>query len=342
MIKSITVTNHLGYSVVLSLTDPWDTGLIIKSITGLGPPNGIINSTDLAMGDGAVYNSARIDKRNIVFSFQFVETWHHVYEKQVIPPLDPSPVGGMEFPLDFGNGFSMGEIPQPTIVVIDKGEQIKDDIEQIRLNTYKYFPLKKQVHITFETDKRTCSIDGYVEKNEPDIFSKEEGSQVSIICPDPFFYSELPPKPIEEATPEFEFPVTFDQPKSFGEMVRGEEDAFYYDGDAESGTVVTITATGSASNLTVYNTINGDSISVNTSLFEGIQNGDRIILSSVRGDKYATLIRNGYQRNILSSIPKDTSWLNVSPGANVIRYTADTGENNLSIEVNAKTLYEGV
>lgn len=311
MIKSITVTNHLGNSVVLSLTDPWETGLIIKSITGLGPPNGIINSTDLAMGDGAVYNSARIDKRNIVFSFQFSE------------------------------------------VLEEDGMRVKETIEQVRLNTYKYFPLKKHVTLLFETDSRTASIQGYVEKNESDIFNKEESAQVSIICPDPFFYSGRKPTLLNGIEGMFEFPFSNESLDesliNFGEIIYSEGQKILYDGDAESGTIVTISAYGAASGITIDNVVNGDSIFIDTSKIgsitggtNNIASGDVVVISSVVGDKYIYLLRGSNTYNILSCVDKNTSWLRFSPGLNEFHYSATTGSANLQIQIDGNTLYSGV
>lgn len=62
-------------------------------------------------------------------------------------------------------------------------------IEDARHLTYKIFPKKKGVTLVFKTDNRTTYIDGYVESNEPDIFTERETTQISIICPDPNFYS---------------------------------------------------------------------------------------------------------------------------------------------------------
>ena len=61
-------------------------------------------------------------------------------------------------------------------------------IEDSRLLTYRYFPIKKQVRLEIETDNLNVHTYGYVESNEPDIFSEEESTQISIICPDPNFY----------------------------------------------------------------------------------------------------------------------------------------------------------
>ena len=65
---------------------------------------------------------------------------------------------------------------------------LHNSIEDSRHLTYKYFPKKKPIILTFETDTRTSWILGYVESNTPNIFDKEESCQISIICPDPNFY----------------------------------------------------------------------------------------------------------------------------------------------------------
>ena len=45
-------------------------------------------------------------------------------------------------------------------------------VELVRQKAYKYFPLKKKVKMLFTTDSRLCEIEGYVETNEPIVFSK--------------------------------------------------------------------------------------------------------------------------------------------------------------------------
>ena len=37
MIKSVTVTNYLGESLKMKLTNPYDSGIAITDITGIGP-----------------------------------------------------------------------------------------------------------------------------------------------------------------------------------------------------------------------------------------------------------------------------------------------------------------
>jgi len=82
----------------------------------------------------------------------------------------------------------------------------KPTIEDARQLSYKYFPIKKQVRLFIETDNRTCEIYGYVESNEPDIFSNQSGTVISIMCPDPYFYSlKTMATEYSGITPNFEF-----------------------------------------------------------------------------------------------------------------------------------------
>lgn len=71
MIKSIKVTNHLGESICIELFNPEKTGLLIDNIEGLGPPSANISMTELAVSDGSMFNSARLNSRNIVISMIF-------------------------------------------------------------------------------------------------------------------------------------------------------------------------------------------------------------------------------------------------------------------------------
>jgi len=61
------------------------------------------------------------------------------------------------------------------------------DIEDARRRTYKYFSIGSEITMLFELDNFNAMIKGYVESNEPVIFSDQEETQISVICTDPFF-----------------------------------------------------------------------------------------------------------------------------------------------------------
>ena len=231
------------------------------------------------------------------------------------------------------------------------------NIEDIRHRSYKYFPPKKKITIRIETDTRICETYGYVEANEPDIFSNGEMTQVSIICPDSYFYeSGVNSKNVvkfESVVPSFEFPFYndsfFDDTLVFGEIHSTIEQVVFYSGDVEVGMDIYIYATGDVSNITIENTITRESIVINTERLKTILNtdyeivdGDVIVISTSMGEKSITLIREGVEHNIINCLERYPDWFQLSHGNNVFTYRAKTGNYNLRLQMEYRTAYEGV
>lgn len=302
MIKSIKVTNPKGESLVLDLFHPEKSGLIVRSISGLGPPKANINSTDLATADGALYSSARASTRNIVFNLQFM--------------------------------FA------PTI-------------EDSRQLTYKYFPLKKLVKIEVETDNRSLETSGYVESNSPDIFSKEETTQISILCLDPFFYDPNPSvTQFATVTPTFEFPFSNESTSEslieFGTINLDTRSTIDYIGDVDTGVLITIHALGSVSgSLTIYNVETQEKMVVDlakikTLIGKDYGSGDDIIISTVSGDKYVQVLHDGKYTNAIAAIEKLADWFQVSVGRNIFNFTVTKGIENLVMSFSYRNAYGGI
>lgn len=302
MIKSIKVTNPKGESLVLDLFHPEKSGLIVRSISGLGPPKANINSTDLATADGALYSSARASTRNIVFNLQFM--------------------------------FA------PTI-------------EDSRQLTYKYFPLKKLVKIEVETDNRSLETSGYVESNQPDIFSKEETTQISILCLNPFFYDPDPSvTQFATVTPTFEFPFSNESNTEnlieFGTINLDTRSTIDYVGDVDTGVLITIHALGSVSGyLTIYNVETQEKMVVDlakikTLIGKDYGSGDDIIISTVSGDKYVQVLHDGKYTNAIAAIEKLADWFQVSVGRNIFNFTVTKGIENLVMSFSYRNAYGGI
>lgn len=304
MIKSIKITNYLGESLTLEMGSPDKSGLFIKKIEGLGPPKADINAKELATSDGGVYNSARATTRNIV--------------------------------------LTLGFLFNPTI-------------EDMRQLTYKYFPIKQKLRFRIETDNRIAETYGYVESNEPEIFSKDEDTQISIICPDPYFYSAgkdgTQVTVFSGVEAQFEFPFSNESLTEnlieIGTLQYSTEQNIYYAGDSEVGVLITIHAIGSAGTITIYNTgtremMKIDADKIETLTGDGIINGDDIIISTSKGDKYINLVRDGVTKNILNALDKTSDWFQLAKGDNIFAYTATSGATNLQFKIENKLIYEGV
>jgi hypothetical protein len=303
MIKSVTVINYLGEALELDLRNPEKSGLFVKSIKGLGPSKGIINTTEVSTNDGSIYNSARTTQRNIVMQLGFL--WN-------------------------------------------------DIVEDSRHLTYKYFPVKKKLTLIFDTDRRQCMITGYVESNEPDIFSKKSGCQISIICPDPLFYSldgdSSNTTVFNGIEPVFEFAFENEgmyDTIEFGDIQTKTENVVTYDGDNEVGIRITIFALGPATNITIYNSITREMMRIDTSKIEaitgkGLVARDEITICTVKGNKGVTLLRDGKEINILNCLGKNIDWFQLTKGDNVFAYSAETGASNLQFRIDNDVVYEGV
>lgn len=88
----------------------------------------------------------------------------------------------------------------------------KMSIEELRHKCYRYFPIKQQITFYVTNDSGTYRITGYIEANETNIFTKEEGAQISILCPDPYFVKQNNDIDdlVSKIIPNFSFPCSFE------------------------------------------------------------------------------------------------------------------------------------
>lgn len=237
-------------------------------------------------------------------------------------------------------------------IVISLNFMFAPTIEDVRLKSYKYMPIKKPITLLIETDNRTAEIKGYVESNEPNIFSKTEGTIVSIICPNPYFYSlESKETVFSGIESNFEFAFENDSLEEdmieFGYIENLTEQTVYYSGDAETGVSVIIHALGDAENITIYNTGTRESMKIDTDKLQALTGykliaGDEITISTVKGSKTIYLLRNGITTNILNCLDRTADWFQLSKGDNIFTYTAEYGGTNLQFRIISKVIYEGV
>ena len=155
-----------------------------------------------------------------------------------------------------GAKFNSARLPSRNIV-ISVLYLWKNTIEEARQLSYKYFPIKRKVTLLIETDNRMAEIEGYVESNDPDIFSQEEGSDISIVCPSPFFYDafENHVTSFSGIEPAFEFPFSNESltgPLLEFSVIRDVVDrVINYKGDHEIGVTITIRAIGAAGDISI-------------------------------------------------------------------------------------------
>lgn len=236
-----------------------------------------------------------------------------------------------------------------------------NSIEDVRHKSYKYFPLKKPITLIFETDTRTVEIEGVVESNEPDIFSSEESTNISIICPDPYFYASG-----ENARSKIEFSgidAMFEIPSDTGYSnesltealteisklyIQSERGIMNY-GEVDIGVVISIKPLAivkgvlTISNITLRQNMSFDLNKIKNITENDFHLGDELVINTLRGKKSVTLVREGKNYNALSCIDTRTDWIYLTSGENTFTYYLDgDGIEDLQFSVTNSILYEGV
>lgn len=236
-----------------------------------------------------------------------------------------------------------------------------NSIEDVRHKSYKYFPLKKPITLIFETDTRTVEIEGVVESNEPDIFSSEESTNISIICPDPYFYASgdnaRSKTDFSGINPMFEIPsdtgysnesLTDALTEISTVFVQSERGIMNY-GEVDIGVVISIKPLAivkgvlTISNITLGQNMSFDLNKIKTITENDFHIGDELVINTLRGKKSVTLVREGKNYNALSCIDTRTDWIYLTSGENTFTYYLDgDGIEDLQFSVTNSILYEGV
>lgn len=308
MVYAVTATNPQGEKLRLELAHPEEHNIVITDISGLGPVKANVNISDSATIDGGAYNGSRLSSRNIVMMFDL---------------------------------------------------SLAADAEFARHILYRYFPVKKQIYLDIETVERKLRAIGVIESNEPNIFSNQETVQVSMLCADPYLYSTAGGQTtiFSGIDPLFEFKFPADDSTlvdksgwdllEFGEILHKQENTVNYQGDVDTGVIITIHALNPVKNITIYNSRTREFIKIKTDYIEALTGvaynaGDDIIINTKRRQKSVELLRAGITYNILNSMTRDSSWLQLQKGDNVFAYNAEEGAIELQFKIDNDVVYHGI
>lgn len=215
----------------------------VVSITGLTPAAAQINTTTHVNADGAEFNSARLQTRNIVVTLH-----------------------------------------------------LTNDPESARLQLEDALYPKAPVRFEWTGDTRgTLSAYGYVESFNADFYTIAQMVQISILCPDPFFYGA-----------------------NYATVVR--QTNTIVTGATRVITGVLITATIIDATSDGFEIIN---VNQGTRIFleHAFEAGDVITIDTRRGRKSITVTRNGAEINVFGSISEDSTFFGVRTGEAVLKYS---------------------
>lgn len=215
------------------------------------------------------------------------------------------------------------------------------DIESRRHALYRVAKPAHYIKIYYRTRKISVYTEGYVETSEVDNFSDETAGQISIICPDIYWYS------LSEQVAEyrnisgaFKFPFAIgSKGVPLGYYRQSRYLRLQNEGD-EVGLTFMITGIGGADkstrNLSIYNAETGAYMRIRAP----IENGDILTITTHIGRKTCIMTRNGVQENWIGNL-KLSEWLTAKTGENTF-YVEGSGITNVSVKAILRTAYLGV
>lgn len=236
-------------------------------------------------------------------------------------------------------------------------------VEECRHLAELYFPLGRKISMRFDGNDRLSTIDGYVESNEPVIFSTKSDCgidcQISVICVDPTFkalrYKNLFSEGLEGGfyftfpRPSDDFPNVTDLDDSYEDpekyrlamstLVTDRSDILLdYQGTAETGCEFQIRLNQAAQRVKVISDRTGAMVYVELPEESKLLPGDFLNISTIQGERGVTICRDGVEENGLKYLSSDSDFDGVmlTKGYNHFRVICDYMEATYGTDVNIK------
>lgn len=195
----------------------------------------------------------------------------------------------------------------------------------------------KGLLIFTEGDSPSRQIEYYVESLDSSGEDPYREHEISLICPDPFFYDI---DPSSEAMASWVSAFTFPFSSTYAGFTFGyqsnEKIKTIQNDIAEDniGVVFTISCMGTVVNPSITHIETGDKISIGHAgkPFE-IGTGDVVTITTATGNKHVTLTHNGVTSEVNHYLTEDSVFVQLMRGSNSFGFGADSGLNNLSISI---------
>ena len=219
------------------------------------------------------------------------------------------------------------------------------DVELRRHELYRVVKPSRYIKIWYKAANIDVYAEGYVETCEVSNFEQQISGQISILCPDIYWYSrDIFYAYYSGVIGAFHFPFPeSDAPFPLGVYSNSDALSITNDGD-ETGFTLRIEALPSdipqevvAVTPTIYNE-NGEYLQIKGDILTG----DVITVTTKTGNKTVTLTRNGVDSNILNRLVSGSTWLTLKEGTNIFRVEAVRGVKKLRVTLMHRNSYLGV
>ena len=213
-------------------------------------------------------------------------------------------------------------------------------VEIRRHQLYKVVKPSRYIKVYYKTAGIDVFTEGYVETCEVNNFEMLTTGQISILCPDIYWYSTKSVMAYySQITGAFTFPFpTESNPEPFvlGKYNTKNMMEIINDGD-EIGFTLVIEALEDARSPTLYNADTDEYLQISGDILAG----DIITVTTKTGNKTVTLNRGGVKTNIINRLVSGSTWLTLREGRNRF-YLQGTGLQNLKVTIVHTNAYLGV
>ena len=197
-----------------------------------------------------------------------------------------------------------------------------------------------------EPDRKNRYANYYVESVDIDQDPFRGQYQISLICPDPFFYAgEIETVDLASWVSDFEFAHDF---VAEGEELGHRETSMIQEivnvnGVDGIGMKIVLTASGNVTNPYVYLYETGEKIAIGTEANPYTLNSSkRIEIDTTTGKKNIVQIANNVTTRINEYLDPESSFFQLGAGINTIGYNAASGSDYLNVRIEYKMRFLGV
>lgn len=220
---------------------------------------------------------------------------------------------------------------------------LRGNVEANRQRLYRFCRTKEMVTFYFANENRSVYVGGYVETADVDLFSKSERLQISIICPDSYFYSTTKVTAIiSNSHPLFEFPFAIEQdgPIEFSSY-SAEGTRIINSSETSTGFVAKAEFLAPAERFVLANSATNEQIV----LVYQFLTGDIVTINTNKGEKSIRLKRGDADINFFSSLDVlESQFVQLASGVNIVSITVDEqpGQGRVNVVLSFAERYRGV
>lgn len=182
-------------------------------------------------------------------------------------------------------------------------------VSRLRRLLDRYFMPHFQTRLVFESmEFSPVEIFGYIESNEPNMFTKDPEQQVSIICPDPDFKS---------------VDLMVMEGYTSGDAVDIE-----YEGNIATGFNLRVNKVAATTDPTWVNVLVGDPTIAKFRVDEGATDTQYLEINTVPGEKYVdtVVVPGDVHTNRLDALTEDSKWPLLGPGTTRFEVNSSGGD----------------